>query len=109
MLSRVAPLALLAVLTTCDCGGKPSGLTPSGARASCDSDADCALTDVAGCCACCKSAPSAIPKLALAQRNNRCAAADCAACSSSIECAKVEPLTAFAAACRQGTCAAVRK
>jgi len=97
------------VLGACSKSESPA-TTPSGARASCSADADCEVTNFAGCCACCESTAHAVPAIALSQQRAHCAIKDCEiACSSNIQCAKIERAAAFVAHCKDGTCAAVHR
>jgi hypothetical protein len=116
MARAICGIGLVAIVTFLACGGggenQQPGKTPTGARASCSADADCALTNDEGgaCCAPCAGSPRAIPQLAYEQHKNKCAAVDCKEPSSDrVECPKVEPMTAFHAKCKEGTCAAVKK
>ena len=90
------------------CAGGDGARTPAGAVASCSSDADCVVVAKTGCCSCCPSAPMAIPKAEHERQENMCAAADCAPCDASIECAKVDAVAGYRARCRDGTCAATK-
>ena len=100
---------LLCVVGACG-GADNKGTTPTGARASCGSDSDCAVTDLSpGCCQSCRDAPHAIPTLAFEQQKNRCSVVDCAPSSDRIECPKVEPIDGFVAKCKEGTCAATKR
>ncbi len=95
----------IAVLAAC--ASSPPARTPSGAPASCHADTDCVVTDFAGCCACCKAEPHAVPKDEAERQQHACAA--CAPCSAGIECPKIAGRVAeLVARCKEGTCAAVR-
>jgi hypothetical protein len=117
---RVVGLFSIAAMLVMACGsggaGSSSGSTndaktPSGGKASCASDSDCAVTDHTGCCSCCPEAAHSIPKTALEEENTKCLKADCAPCSKKVECPKVTtpPIASLVAKCEKGTCAAVTK
>lgn len=110
MRSRIAvTLAALTVIVVACGGSEDKGKTPSGARASCASDSDCVISDTSGCCKSCPDQPFGMPSLKAEQLKNKCAAASCAAPSDRIECPKVDPVDAFVAICKEGTCAAKKK
>lgn len=102
---------MIAAFNGAACSKKDDGpaRTPSGAVASCSRDDDCVVVAGTGCCSCCPSSPSAIPKAEHERSERRCAAVDCKPCDPSIECAKVEKPEAFRAVCRDGTCAAEKR
>jgi hypothetical protein len=100
-------VALVACGLLVACGKTEPGRTPSGGKISCASDSGCVVTNHTTCCSCCDGPPVALPNDEHARLENKCAAADCPACSASIACAKVEPVSAFVARCIDGTCAAV--
>ena len=109
-------ISMLLVLACGSGGGASSGSptdakTPSGGKASCSSDNDCAVTDHNGCCTCCPEAAHAIPKTALEEQNTKCLTTDCPPCSKTVECPKVTtpPIDSLVAKCEKGMCAAVPK
>jgi hypothetical protein len=106
--ARAVVVTVLGLVAAC-AGNPPAGRTPSGGYVSCTSDADCEVTTFGGCCACCPDAPRALPKNKLAQQKERCAGADCAPCSDRLTCPHVDEGSAFVAACKDGTCAALPK
>jgi hypothetical protein len=109
---RAIHVGAVFVLLLAACGGSSSagpGKTSTGARASCEADTDCVVTDTTSCCAPCLDAPRAIPALAQAQREKTCGTVDCAPASDRIECPKVEPKAGYVAKCIDGTCSAVKK
>jgi hypothetical protein len=101
----VASAVLASVVAAC--GKSEPGRTPSGGKISCTSDADCRVVNHTSCCTCCDGVAVAIPKEEEARIEGKCATVDCQACSASIACPKVEPVSAFVARCTEGTCAAV--
>jgi hypothetical protein len=108
-LSVVVVLAVVVVAVVACSGSESATKTPSGARASCAADADCEVTNFAGCCACCESTAHAVPVLALSQQRSHCGVKECAACSTNIACASIERAEGYVARCKDGTCAAVRR
>jgi hypothetical protein len=113
---RTLGFVVAAVLVIIACGGSnassPSGAasptesSDSSSSTSCSSDADCALTDHAGCCSCCPEAPSAVTRSALEAQNKKCLAADCAPCPKKQECPKVTSISSVTAKCENGSCTA---
>jgi len=100
-------MATVSFVVIAACASAPAK-TPSGAPASCASDGDCVVTDFAGCCACCKAEPRALPRIEAERQQHACASASCTACDERIECPKVTGrLAGFVARCKDGTCAAV--
>jgi hypothetical protein len=89
------------------CGKSEPGRTPSGGKISCSSDSDCVVVNRTSCCTCCDGLAVAIPKDEQGRIDKKCSVVDCQACSASIACPKVEPVSAFVAKCTEGTCAAV--
>jgi hypothetical protein len=106
MIRSVLTLAFVAGGLVIACGKTEPGRTPSGGKISCASDSDCVVVNHTSCCSCCDGPPVALPKVEHARLESKCAAVDCQACSASIACAKVEPVSAFVAKCTDGTCAA---
>jgi hypothetical protein len=106
---RIACAALVAGMLAAACGNSEPARTPAGGKVSCTSDSDCVVTTFGGCCACCPSAPHAVPAEALDKQKGKCAVVECAACSERIGCPSTEPESTFVAACKDGTCAAVHK
>jgi hypothetical protein len=107
----VAWLGFLVVIVAA-CGGsddKGMGKTPTGARASCAGDSDCVVSDQSGCCKACPDQPFGMPSLAYEQQKNKCAVVECGTKSDRIECSKVDSKDAYAAICKDGTCAVKRK
>jgi len=105
----LAALAPFALVVACG-GGDDKSKTPSGARASCQADADCVVTtEQVGCCAACPDKPHAIPQLSFEQHKNACVAASCPAPSDRIECPQVDSPLGYVATCDHGTCAAIKK
>ena len=100
--------ATLVLLGACG-GSEDKTKTSTGARASCAQDADCVVTDTINCCAACKMAPLAIPKLSFEQNENKCSVVDCSARSERVECPQVASKDGFVAKCNDGTCAAVKR
>jgi hypothetical protein len=105
----VAATAGLAVLVACSKSDTPATTAP-GARASCSADADCEVTNFAGCCVCCESSAHAVTAIALSQQRAQCAVMECGVkCAPDIECAKIELAAAFTARCKDGACIAVHR
>src|SRR5262245_56967326 len=105
---RPVALALVTFALVVACGSSSApGRTPSGGYVSCTADTDCVVTTRTGCCACCPGEPRALPKGKLEKQEARCAATSCAPCSDRLDCPSSAPATAFVAACKDGTCAAV--
>jgi hypothetical protein len=102
----LAAAVCLALAVACG-SSPPPGRTPSGGYVSCGSDADCVVTNWNGCCGCCPSEPRAVPATKLEEQKTRCGT--CAPCSDRLDCPKVQPISSFVAACKDGTCAAVPK
>ena len=87
------------------CGGAEAPKTVAGAgRPTCATHGDCVITTFSGCCSCCEVAPHAMLRSELHRQEGSCAGADCAPCSPDIECKKHDPIDAFNAICREGTC-----
>src|SRR5262245_49358795 len=111
-MQRRRPVLLAAFLlgVAMACGSStPPGRTPSGGYVSCTVDADCVVTTFGGCCACCPSAPHALPKAKLDEQQQRCASASCGVCSDRLACPHVDDTSAFTATCKDGTCNAQRR
>ncbi len=108
MVRRIGALTT-AWLVVAACGSSPAK-TPAGGPVSCHGDDDCVVTDFAGCCACCKSEPRALPKGEIERQTQLCAAASCQACDPNIQCPSVAKRAAdFVAKCKDGTCAAAAR
>jgi len=102
--------ALVVMALAAACGKSEPARTPAGGKVSCTSDSDCVVTTSSGCCACCPDAPHAVPRAAADKQTAICATAQCEACAQGISCpAAAEPPSAFTAACKDGTCAALHK
>ncbi len=109
-LVRAVCAVAVAVGVLAACGGsEPKGKTPSGARASCSADSECALTDTSGCCKACKEEPLALPILAFEQQTHRCRSVECPPPDERIECPAVSAVSAYVAVCSDGTCAARKR
>lgn len=99
---------VLAIVAACGGGAEP-GRTPSGGRASCATDDECAISTSKGCCNACPDQPFAVPAYTLEQQQNKCKTAACAAASDRIECPKTDAKDMYVAVCKEGTCAAKKK
>lgn len=108
-LARFLPHGLLLLAVFSACGGAEKGKTPSGVQASCAVDADCVVSDMSDCCARCRDAPHAVPKLDYERQERRCAVIDCTPESGPLECPKVDAKEGYVATCRAGICAAAKR
>ena len=101
-------LTLVTVSLLGDIAPKPFR-QPSPPPVQCQQDTDCVLSIFQGCCGgCCGGAPHAVQRGV--NEMARCSTVDCAPpdCAA-VRCAQPPDPASFTAACRAGTCVAVRK
>jgi hypothetical protein len=109
--ARLSLSVALALVPIAACGGSKPADSPS-RRVTCATDADCEITDFAGCCPCCPTAAYASPRANLAARRRACAAdrerSACKPCDEGITCKPPSgpPASQLVARCRDGACVA---